>query len=66
MKKLSVPTIVFFWAVIPVVLWTLVSCSSTPGVSGLTDTKVADWNATVEKTIAEPQRAAKLKDLGQQ
>lgn len=43
-----------------------VSCSSTPEKVEISEATVADWNATVDKTIQDPQRAAKLKDLGQQ
>ena len=53
-------------ALIPLVFWIVVSCSSTPGKVELTTETVAQWNAAVEKTIKEPQRATKLKDLGQQ
>lgn len=58
--------VAFLLALIPMVFWIVVSCSSAPKSVALTDETVAQWNATVEKTIAEPQRAAKLKELGQQ
>lgn len=44
----------------------VVSCSSTPEKVEISEATVAEWNATVDKTIQDPQRAAKLKDLGQQ
>ena len=66
MKKSSGYKTAFLWALIPLVLWTVVSCSSLSKKDSLTDETVADWNATVEKTISEPERAAKLKELGQQ
>jgi hypothetical protein len=66
MKKASAHKVAFLWALIPLALWMVVSCSSAPKKYSLTDETVADWNATVEKTIVEPQRAAKLKELGQQ
>ncbi len=48
----------------PVVLGLLLSCSSAPE-HPLLDTAVGeDWNASVDKHIAEPQRAARLKQLG--
>ena len=50
----------------PLVLWLAVSCSSAPDKIALTEETTEHWNATVEKNIAEPQRAAKLKQLGQQ
>ena len=58
--------VAFLLALVPMVFWIVVSCSSAPKSVALTDETVAQWNATVEKTIAEPQRAAKLKELGQQ
>ena len=58
--------VAFLLALIPMVFWIVVSCSSAPKSVALTDETVAQWNAVVEKTIAEPQRAAKLKELGQQ
>ena len=66
MKKSSGYKTAFLWALIPLALWTVVSCSSLSKKGSLTDETVADWNATVEKIIPEPQRAAKLKELGQQ
>ena len=56
----------FFLALVPLMFWIVVSCSSTPKKVVLTEETVAHWNTTVEKTIKEPERAAKLKDLGQQ
>jgi hypothetical protein len=46
--------------------WFAASCSSTPKKGELTDDTVAEWNATVDKIIEEPDRAARLKDLGRQ
>ncbi len=66
MQKVSKCNIAFFVVLVPLVLALIVSCSSTPKKNALTDETVADWNATVEKIIPEPQRAAKLKELGQQ
>jgi len=37
-----------------------VSYSTAPKHTELTDKTVAQWHAAVEKTITEPQRAAKL------
>lgn len=51
---------------IPIVLWISASCSTSPKQIELTDETVAQWDATVEKTITEPQRAARLKELGKQ
>lgn len=56
----------FLSMLIPLTLGLVLSCSSAPKQVALTDETVTHWNATVEKTIAEPQRAAKLKELGQQ
>ena len=66
MKKSSGYKTAFLWALIPLAFWMVVSCSSVSKKDALTDEIVADWNATVEKTISEPERAAKLKELGQQ
>lgn len=53
------------WLVLtPVMLWLLVSCSATPRQIELDSAMGDDWNASVAKTIAEPQRAARLKQLG--
>jgi hypothetical protein len=43
-----------------------VSCSSSPKKVELTEETTQEWNAQVEETIKEPERAAKLKQLGQQ
>lgn len=53
-------------ALIPLAFWIIVSCSSAPKKVELTDETTAHWNAAVEKTIKEPQRAAKVKEHGQQ
>ena len=52
--------------IIPLALGVVMSCSSAPKKVALTDETVAHWNATVEKIIKEPERAAKLKALGRQ
>ena len=44
----------------------VLSCSSTPEKVELSESTIAEWNATVDKTIENPQRAAKVKDLGAQ
>jgi outer membrane murein-binding lipoprotein Lpp len=56
----------FFIVLVPLVFLLILSCSSTQKKHELTDETVADWNATVDKAISEPQRAARLKELGQQ
>ena len=65
MQQLSKHTLAFL-LVIPLVLLLFVSCSSSPKNVELTDETTQEWNATVDKTITEPERAAKLKQLGQQ
>ncbi len=67
MQKISKLNIAFMLALVPLVLALFVSCSSVPK-TGLfdSDESTQDWNATVEQIIAKPQRAAKLKQLGQQ
>ena len=66
MRILSKHTVAFLLT-LPLVVAMFVSCSSTPN-TGLfaTDEAANDWNATVDKTIKEPERAAELKRLGQQ
>lgn len=53
-------------ALVALIFSFVVSCSSTPEKVEISEATVAEWNATVDKTIQDPQRAAKLKDLGQQ
>ena len=53
-------------AVISLMFALVVSCSSTPGQVEISEVSIADWNATVDETIQDPQRAATLKDLGRQ
>ena len=66
MQKVSKHHIAFSVVLVPLVLALFVACSSSPKKHALTDETVAQWNATVDKTITEPQRAAKLKELGRQ
>ena len=66
MQKVSKHHIAFPVVLVPLVLALIVACSSSPKKHALTDETMAQWNATVDKTITEPQRAAKLKELGQQ
>jgi hypothetical protein len=65
MRILSKHAVAFLIA-LPLVFLLFVSCSSSPKKVELTDETALEWNATVDKTIAEPERAAKLKQLGQQ
>ena len=65
MQQLTKHTLAFL-LVIPLVFLLFVSCSSSPKNVELTDETTQEWNATVDKTITEPERAAKLKQLGQQ
>ncbi len=66
MQKKSKYNAAFWTALVPLVFMLFVSCSSAPKKVELTPETTQHWNATVEKTIAEPERAAKLKQLGQQ
>jgi len=67
MKQTSYYKAAFFLlALLPLAFWIVVSCSTAPKKVELTDETVAQWNATVEKTIKEPERASKVKELGQQ
>jgi uncharacterized coiled-coil DUF342 family protein len=55
-----------FLFALPFVVAVFVSCSSSPKKVELTEETTQEWNAQVEETIKEPERAAKLKQLGQQ
>ncbi len=66
MNKISGYKATFLMALVPLVILLFVSCSSTPKKLSLDDETTGQWNAAVEKTIVQPQRAAKLKALGQQ
>ena len=65
MQKLSKNALAFLLA-LPLLFMLFVSCSSSPKKVELTNETTQEWSATVDKTIAEPERAAKLKQLGQQ
>ena len=66
MQKKSKYNVALWTALVPLVFMLFVSFSSTPEKVELTPETTQHWNAAVEKTIAEPERAAKLKQLGQQ
>ena len=66
MNKRSGYKATFLMALVPLVILLFVSCSSTPEKISLDDETTGQWNTAVEKTIVQPQRAAKLKALGQQ
>ena len=65
MRILSKHTVAFL-LVLTVAFALFVSCSSSPKKVELTEVTVQQWNAQVEETIKDSQRAAKLKQLGQQ
>jgi hypothetical protein len=65
MRKLSKHTIAFLLA-LPLAFALFVSCSSSPKNVELTEETTQHWNAQVEETIKDQERAAKLKQLGQQ
>ena len=65
MRKLSKHAIAFLLA-LPLVVALFVSCSSSPKKIELTEETTQHWNAQVEETIKDPERAVKLKQLGQQ
>ncbi|WP_455211405.1 hypothetical protein [Kaarinaea lacus] len=44
----------------------VVACSSSPKSPPSKDESITDWNARVDNLIADPQRAEKIKQLGQQ
>ena len=65
MRKLPKHATAFMLA-LPLVVVLFVSCSSSPKKIEFTDETTQHWNAQVEETIKDPQRAEKLKQLGQQ
>ena len=65
MRILSKQSFTFFLA-LPLVVALFVSCSSSPNKVELTEETTEHWNAQVEETIKDPERSAKLKQLGQQ
>jgi succinate dehydrogenase/fumarate reductase flavoprotein subunit len=67
MQKITKRNTVFLLALLPLVLALFVSCSSAP-TTGMfvADEAGESWNAKVDETIKEPERAAELKGLGQQ
>ena len=66
MQKGSRDNIAIFVMLVPLVMALFVACSSPPEKVELTEGTAQQWNAQVEKTIAESERAAKLKALGLQ
>lgn len=66
MQKKSKYSLAFLTALVPLVVMLFVSCSSAPKKVELSPETMQQWNAAIEKNIAEPERAAKLKQLGQQ
>jgi DNA anti-recombination protein RmuC len=65
MQKLSISAIALLMA-LPLMIAMFVSCSSSPKKVELTEETTQHWNVQVEESIKDPQRAAKLKKLGQQ
>ena len=65
MRKLSKHTVAFLLT-LPLVVAMFVSCSSSPKKVELTEETTQEWNVQVEEAIKDPERAAKLKRLGQQ
>ena len=55
-----------FLLTLPLVFALFVSCSSSPKKVELTEETAQHWNAQVEEVIKDPERAVKLKQLGQQ
>jgi outer membrane murein-binding lipoprotein Lpp len=66
MQRESKRNIAIFVVLVPLVTALFVACSSTPKKVELTEGTAQQWNAQVDTTIAEPERAAKLKALGLQ
>ena len=66
MQRETKRNIAIFVVLVPLVTALFVACSSTPKKAELTEGTAQQWNAQVDTTIAEPERAAKLKALGLQ
>ena len=66
MQKKSRYRVAFLAALVPLVFMLFVSCSSSPQKVELTPETTQHWDAQVDETIKDPQRVAKLKQLGQQ
>ena len=66
MQKKSKFSVAFFAALLPMVFMLFVSCSSAPQKVELTPEATQHWDAQVDETIKDPDRATKLKQLGQQ
>ena len=66
MQKILKHRLAVCLALVPLVLVLFISCSSSPKKVELTDETTQHWNAQVGETIKDPQRAEKLKQLGQQ
>lgn len=66
MQKLLKHKLALLMALVPLVVVLFVSCSSPPKKVELTGETTQHWNAQVEEAIKDPERAAKLKQLGQQ
>ena len=65
MKKRSGYKLIYSLLLIPLALVLMVSCSSKkPEPLALNNETKQQWAITVGKVIAEPERAAKVKDLG--
>jgi hypothetical protein len=66
MKKISLRNTVAVMTLLLPVLWLVVSCSSSSEQFSFSSSTVDEWNALVDKTIPEQDRAAKVKNLGKQ
>lgn len=53
-----------WFALTLMMIWLLVSCSSAPKKPELNSLVGKEWNASVDKTIVDAQRASSLKQLG--
>lgn len=66
MRKVSVLKTSGLALLIPIILSLIVTCSSTSEQFSFSSSTVDEWNALVDKTIPEQDRAAKVKNLGKQ
>jgi len=57
---------IFWFLAIALALGLVVACSSSPKSQPSKEETITDWNAKVDNLIADPQRAEKIKQLGQQ
>lgn len=64
MEKKSIKRVTALLIFTPLMIWLIISCSSTSTQLSLSHNSADEWIALVEKTIPEQQRVEKVKKLG--